>query len=405
MILGSYALAVVTAAISLPVLLLSIYNRRLSRKYRNAVTKRGDPTKPLSELQPVPSNVPAAKRLFRDGPQTRPECFKNALELDIVVYTYPPSGQYAGKDPKAVILYVSGLDCCGEADLSVRGRIGAGLGYVGSWFELFCDAGYTLITFDFNGMGHSESVLGSGQQRSMCYDYEDYVDETLALRRLLGARYPGEKIVLMGGSMGACVGLNAAERCPDLFDACVFFCPAVYFETLKKMPKNKVLLPLLSLLSKHLPWLRLADKATPSLALKEEEARVGLPYFNVANMPARYAEHGLKYGERAAEGAPALTMPLLLLHSKDDCYTDFQGSEILMERAGTEDKTLYDDLDGMDHALVHSDCVNHRRKHGKRIVKWLDERVKAVAAEKTKKGKAATPKRAASSPGARQRRP
>lgn len=124
------------------------------------------------------------------------------------------------------------------------------------------------------------------------------------------------------------------------------------------------------------PWLAVGAKSIASPFCRAEEEAVGLPWYNATtHMSARYSSEGLKWGEKAAANAGRMTRPLLLLHAKDDRMTDFRGSQLLMERAATDDKTLIDDLDGRDHALVHGDTSELECKYIRKVVAWLDARV------------------------------
>lgn len=344
-----------------------LITRAVSRRYSLAVVARGDRTVPRNELAPAD-----VERFCDDGPQNSVECFTSALGLKVAVYAWHPVGPLEDR-PKAMILYCPGLDSCADIDLCKRGRLRDGLGYKGSWLEHLNEAGYLVYSFDYNGMGHSESTAQGWP--SMCFDYQDYVDEVLQLRFLLGRRHPDLKCVLLGGSMGACVGLNAAQQRPDAFDLCVFVCPALSFDKLKAVPANRVLLPLLALISALFPYLPLGTKAVPDPDAHAEEVAVGLPIFNCGNLRARYAEHGLAFGEKALLGASKVTQPLLLLHAKDDDFADFKGSQLLLQGASSLDKTLLDDLDGHGHGLIRADASVLDRKFIKKITAWIDARL------------------------------
>lgn len=348
----------------------------LGRQYRAAVKFREsmklDRALPRTELA-VASDV---ERFCVDGPATPPETFLSSLGLRIFVYSWPPSGAYAGKRPKAIILYNPGLDTCGDVDLCRRGRLRDRVGYVGSWINCLCERGFLVYSYDYSGMGRSDGVAKSwGTWPSLCFDYEDYVDEALQVAFLVRTRHPGLRVVAFGGSMGACVGLNAVERHPERFDLCVFFCPAVSFEKLKKLKQNKVLLPLLGVLSKLVPWLPLGEKAVDDAARLQEEIDVGRPAFHTGKLRTRYAEHGIAFGERAVSRAGRITHPLLILHAKDDEFADYLGAELLMAAAATTDKTLIDDLDGFGHGLTACDSQFLDNKFCKMIVHWIDARL------------------------------
>ena len=166
-------------------------------KYRSAVARRQSRDKPLSGLREKPPDMPPLKRTLQDGPQDGLEVFTDALGLDIIVYSWPAA---RAQKPKAVLLVCHGLDCFAESDLANRPGLVDGTGYKGSWLEALNEAGYLIYSFDYQGMGYSESVIDGW--RSMCFDYDDYVDEAVQLQGLLKERHPTLPMAVVGGSMG-----------------------------------------------------------------------------------------------------------------------------------------------------------------------------------------------------------
>ena len=348
-----------------------------SGKYSRACKRRLQRDKPLSGLFPKPPARPPLARTITDGPQVPLECFIDALGLDIVVYSWPAPSRAA---TKGVILMCHGLDGYCEADLAKRPGLSEGKGYSGSWLEALNNAGYLIYSFDYQGMGYSESVVDG--LATMCFDYDDYVDEASALYRLLKDRHPQLPFAIFGGSMGGCVALRTAQRMPSAFSACVVWCPAVgNFEKLKGKPENRIVLPLLGVLSRYFPWLPVGKKHTNVMSrATTEEFKIGLPRFNRrTNMRASYCTTALRAGEDAIRDAPKLTMPLWVCHAEDDEMTDFAGSVALIGAAtSTNDKMLVTEgLAGADHNIVEADCdpERHQLKYVKMIIAWLDARL------------------------------
>ncbi|KAL1529677.1 hypothetical protein AB1Y20_000617 [Prymnesium parvum] len=339
-------------------------------KYSRAVRRRVSRELPLSGLRPKPKETPPLERTLRDGPQVPLECFTNALGLNIIVYSWPATT----KRPKAIILMAHGLDGFAESDLAKRPGLADGKGFRGSWLEALTRAGYLIYSFDMQGMGFSESVVDG--MRSMCFDYEDYVDDALQLRHLLSERHPGLPMIMLGGSMGGCVSLLAAERMPSAFAAVVVMAPAVgHFEKLKAKPSNMLTLPLLGCLSACVPHVPVGAKhINPDSAAVAEEFLLGLPRYNQpARMRARYCAEGLRAGELAIAQAHKLTMPLYIIHARDDEMTDYAGSEALMAAAASKNKVLINDLEGADHQIVEADANRYGLKYVQQLIKWLDQ--------------------------------
>ncbi len=85
----------------------------------------------------------------------------------------------------------------------------------------FTAAGYTVIAPDQRGFGATAQRGGWAGQAVM-------IDDAAELVAQLRARYPGQRLVLMGESMGGAVAICLAARAPATADAYVLDSPAVW---------------------------------------------------------------------------------------------------------------------------------------------------------------------------------
>ena len=85
----------------------------------------------------------------------------------------------------------------------------------------FTAAGYTVIAPDQRGFGATAQRGGWAGQAVM-------IDDAAELVAQLRARYPGQRLVLMGESMGGAVAICLAARAPATADAYVLESPAVW---------------------------------------------------------------------------------------------------------------------------------------------------------------------------------
>jgi predicted alpha/beta-fold hydrolase len=215
-------------------LLLTLYNRYQSQKYRKAILKRirekRDPETPLTkDFSPYTLNLPGAptKTLIQGGPSTPLLAFTDSLGLEIAVYHWPATN---GNVNGPCLLLCHGLDINAESEFCIR----PGHLWEGSWQKELCDAGFNVYGWDHHGMGRSESVMTS-DHRTTCYDFNDYINTAVQMRKIVGYRHPKSKVFLHGQSLGGCIAIRTAQRHPSLFHGLSLACPAVFLEKIKKV--------------------------------------------------------------------------------------------------------------------------------------------------------------------------
>eukprot|EP00746_Dinoflagellata_sp_MGD_P141292 gnl/MRDRNA2_/MRDRNA2_74422_c0_seq1.p1 gnl/MRDRNA2_/MRDRNA2_74422_c0~~gnl/MRDRNA2_/MRDRNA2_74422_c0_seq1.p1 ORF type:complete len:360 (+),score=72.77 gnl/MRDRNA2_/MRDRNA2_74422_c0_seq1:87-1166(+) len=334
--------------------------RMMSARYRRAVEDREkskrSPYRALSKLQPEQKDKWSTK-------ESVPFSFSDSLGFKINAYMWPSDKEKT----KAIILYCHGLDGCCEFDLYHK----PGFKFKGSLVQRFQQAGFSTWGLDYHGMGRSESVVAG--HRSMCYSYDDYVDVIVQLFHLIKSENPDVPIVLMGCSMGGCVGVRAAEALGDALACAVFVCPALSFEKLKAKPENKILLPILGLVSTYLPWAFLGTKLpNDDPEIQKEVEEHPLLTWNRGKMRARYCAEGIFAGEAAVREGGKLVKPLLIVHCPADEFVDYQGSIDLLNQASTQDKTLMDINENVGHdSLFGGDYL----KRLDTIIAWIDSRI------------------------------
>jgi alpha-beta hydrolase superfamily lysophospholipase len=161
-----------------------------------------------------------------------------------------------------------------------------------------------------------------------------------AAARIAGVRaaQPGERVVLLGHSMGGAVALATALAHPGLVDALALSAPAVGADP--AVPRLRLALArLLSVAAPSAGVLRL-----PSDALSRDP-RVGVDYdrdplvFHGA-VPARSVVELLAAMARLAAGAPALRTPVLVQHGTDDRLVPLGFCEPVYARLGSADRTI-----------------------------------------------------------------
>ena len=353
---------------------LTIYNRFQSRKYRHAVAKRQREKRsreiPLTrDFYPYQdkSNTGAPKQtLITGGPKTPILAFTDSLGLEIGSYYWPATN--GNKDAPCVLL-CHGLDVNVESEFCIR----PGHHWKGSWQKAMCDAGFNVYGWDHHSMGRTESTMTSNH-RTVCYDFEDYVDTLFQCRKIVTTRHPNSKIFLHGQSLGGCIAVRAAERHPEFFAGVSLACPAVFLQKIKDKPINKILLPLVDILKVVLPWLPVAAKQPhPRLDVVAEAAKIGPPMFmGERPIPCSLAGHTLPNADIAlSETLNMINVPLHLMHCPGDPFVDYRGSEIMYEKliqAGHKDITFYNTFEEEEHDIVQ---LKDSAKCAAALVAWL----------------------------------
>lgn len=233
--------------------------------------------------------------------------------------------------------------CHGYAEHS--GRYSEVAGYL-------VERGYSVEALDLRGHGRSSG------ERVTVQSYDDYHDDLgMFLERVRG-RNPGKKVFLLGHSMGGGVVVSyLVMRSQDLdgvlLSGAAMLAPRPAPDP-NAPPRSREPLPS-STISRD-PAIVAAYDSDP------------LVYRGAPN-PSSFAASRPAY-ERVQAEMERIAVPLLIMHGTDDLLVPYHGSEILMERATSEDKTLklYPDL---YHEILNEP---ERLQVLADVVAWLDAR-------------------------------
>ncbi len=343
--------------------------------------------------------------------------FVNKQGLRVAHYTW------STLDPskaRAVVVLVHGIEVnCRFEYLRHRSLYdeGEGLTIEGSLIAKLNGAGCACVGLDLSGHGRSE---GRDGLQVHVEDFAEWEDDVLQLVREVAdplARELGElsgrgrrgffssfrggaagggdgaearvPIFVLGLSLGGLLTCRVAQRLGDdaRFGGAIAVCPALSVEKIKRQPKNAVLLPLLSVLSRTWPTLALGDKAAPTTdaakRLEQDkradtaaapEHRTGI-YGGL--LRTRVAAEVLKVTDVAVAQADRWVMPALFVHSRTDTMCDPEGTERMFGLiASSKQSTLAWTQDlgcpEMWHALISErGCELVHEK----IVSWIEGRL------------------------------
>jgi acylglycerol lipase len=227
-------------------------------------------------------------------------------------------------------------------DTEPRGTlvISHGLGEYGRRYDhvadRLCALGLVVAVPDHRGHGRS------GGPRAGLKRFSDYTDD---LHRVFGVvRLPDRPAFLLGHSMGGTVALDYALKHPDTLSGLILSAAAVQ----PGDDQPKAALAIAKLLGKFLPSLPTAklDSTGISRDPRVVAAYDADPQVFHGKVPAGLAGGMLGVMDSFPARLPEMAMPLLVLHGSADKMTSPAGSDLVMERAGSTDKTqrVYDGL-------------------------------------------------------------
>ncbi len=213
-------------------------------------------------------------------------------------------------EPQAVILALHGFN-----DHST---------FIAPAAERWREQGIATYAYDQRGFGEAAN-------RGLWAGAETYARDALDLLALLGARYPGRPLYLLGESMGGAIAIAAmTEREVPEVSGVILAAPAV---------RSRQTLPLtyrwsLALMSHSLPWLALKPTGVPVQASDNIEALRALGRDPLVLKRTRMdSVHGLvDLMDLAQERALVFKRPVLLLYGKKDELVPAEAVDLLWAR-------------------------------------------------------------------------
>jgi alpha-beta hydrolase superfamily lysophospholipase len=253
--------------------------------------------------------------------------------------------------PKASLLLVHGL--------------GEHSGRYAPLVERLVESGIAVFTFD--GRGHGKSV--DGKPDAFFTSYRDYLEDIDRLYEKVVGYFPGVPSFLFGHSMGG--GLIAAyviDYQPKAAGV-ILSSPAIK----EAEGTSKALIAVSGLISKWLPRLKALklDATQISRIPSEVQDYLSDPLNYTQPIPARTAHEVYQMMQSIQANAASFELPVLVVHGTSDGLTNPKGSELFMEKAQSEDKTLKL-FPGGYHELIHD---LEAEEMIQTVVEWIGERV------------------------------
>lgn len=196
----------------------------------------------------------------------------------------------------------------------------------------FGDAG--LVTYALDHRGHGRS----GGKRVLVRDISEYTADFDTLVRIATREHPGLKCALLGHSMGGAIVFAYGVERPDNYDLMVLSGPAVAAQD-QVSSMLALAAKVLGVVAPGLPVQELdADAISRDPAVVAAYNDDPLVYHG--RVPAGVGRALLQVGETMPQRAPALTVPLLVVHGSDDRLIPVAGARRLVDCVGSADVQL-----------------------------------------------------------------
>lgn len=271
--------------------------------------------------------------------------FKGRKDVEIFWQSWMPA-----RPPKAVVVVVHGL--------------GEHSGRYAHVAQALVDADCAVYAMDHRGHGKS------GGPRTFIDSFANTVEDIDTVVELARKANPRKPTFLLGHSMGGALALSYALRNPGKLKALILSGPAVALDGAPPMMK-----PIARLLSTLAPKLGMFAVA-PELVSRDPAVVADYasdPLNAHGKVPARTLGEIVKFVELLPVLLPALQMPLLIQHGRDDKLAGVAGSEMVIDRVSSKDKTLKI-YDGLYHEIFN-ELPADRARVLKDLRDWIGERV------------------------------
>lgn len=270
------------------------------------------------------------------------DSFKTADGLDIRTVSW-----LTDSAPRGVILLVHGM--------------GEHSGRYQHVAKALNQAGYAVYALDHRGHGNSGGLRGYiGTIEKPVDDLEMYYDQ-------IRNRHGNTPFFVYGHSMGALISLLFVQRHQDKLAGWISQgTPLNVDQTV-----SGVVVKLAGLLNRVVPKMRLLPLDSKGLSRNPDViAAYKADPLNINSAHRVSLLYGIiQGGQSARQHVDKITLPLLVLHGRDDSVCPVSGSQLLYDNASSVDKTLKI-YDGLLHEIHNED---EQEQVFADIVAWLDQ--------------------------------
>jgi alpha-beta hydrolase superfamily lysophospholipase len=224
--------------------------------------------------------------------------------------------------------------------------------------------GYAVYAIDHRGHGRSAG------DRAVIDRMHNAVEDLHTLVERAQGAYPGRPLVLLGHSMGGAVALAYTAEHEDALDALVLSGALAVLEAAS--PVQRVAGRVLSVVAPSLGVVAIDSSAVsrdPEVVADYDAD----PLNYHGKLPARTVAELSRSIDRFPDAVTHFRLPMLVMHGTADRLVPIAGSEMVVDRAGSEDKT-FKRYDGLFHEILNEP---ERQQVLDDIADWLDARFPA----------------------------
>ncbi|MEA2430024.1 MAG: hypothetical protein QOI19_497 [Thermoleophilaceae bacterium] len=221
--------------------------------------------------------------------------------------------------------------------------------------------GYAVYAIDHRGHGRSAG------DRAVIDRMHNAVEDLHTLVERAQGAYPGRPLVLLGHSMGGAVALAYTAEHEDALDALVLSGALAVLEAAS--PVQRVAGRVLSVVAPSLGVVAIDSSAVsrdPEVVADYDAD----PLNYHGKLPARTVAELSRAIDRFPDAVTHFRLPMLVMHGTADRLVPIAGSEMVVDRAGSEDKT-FKRYDGLFHEILNEP---ERQQVLDDIADWLDPR-------------------------------
>lgn len=197
--------------------------------------------------------------------------------------------------------------------------------------DYFVPKGYAIYSYDQRGHGKSEGV------RSYISDFSEYVKDFDTFVELVGNEQQGKKF-LIGHSMGGTIAVAYAIKNQKTVSG--LLASATVLEIGSSV--SPVLVAMAKVLSALVP--KMGTTVLDATAISKDKAVVDAyvndPLVYRGKIRARMGAELIRITRELPARLGEIKLPILIMQGSEDRLSDPEGSRILYERVGSEDKTL-----------------------------------------------------------------